>query len=657
MAGRVREHENEAAFLTENRPKSRLVHGREHTAVPLSCHAGAGALTARVMPEQLPSMPGPDLVREEKRTHMCGDVRSDDVGARVVLMGWVHGYRNLGGAVFIDLRDRAGLVQLVFDANDDPTPHAVADQLAREWVIGVVGKVRKRAGKINANLPSGEVEVVVSYIQVFNRAETPPFEIEDDVETYEEKRLEYRYLDLRRPILQRNLMLRSKITQIARRRLTDQGFVELETPYLVKYTPGGARNFVVPCRLNPGTFYALAESPQLYKQLFMMAGYDRYFQITRCFRDEDLRQDRQPEFTQIDLEMSFAHVEDVQTVMQNVVRSMFSEGLGVDLPEAFPQMTYDEAMARYGSDKPDLRFGLEHVVLTDVVDAYEGGGLPLFKSTLEAGGMIKGMKVPAAHKLSRSDVDKLEKDAKQLGAGGLGRAKVGANGAWTQSPFAKSVSEAMRLAINAAMEAEEGDMLLFQFGKPKQVHMILNQLRLKLGQQFGLMKDDDWRVLWVTEFPLFEHDEASDTFAAAHHPFTSPRPEDVDRLTTDPASCRAVAYDLVLNGVEVAGGSVRIHDPVVQSKVFDALAISEEEQRAKFGFLLDALAYGCPPHAGIAGGMDRIAMLLAKAASLRDVIAYPKTTKGLDLMTGAPTPIDNAQLAEAHVKSLGSKGG
>ncbi len=605
------------------------------------------------MAEQLPSMPGPNLILEEKRTHMGGDLRADHVGERVVVMGWVHGYRNLGGAVFIDLRDRSGLLQLVFDQNDDPVPHGVADQIGREWVIGIIGKVRKRAGKVNPNLPTGEVEVVVNYIQVFNRAETPPFEIEDDVETYEEKRLEYRYLDLRRPILQRNLMLRSKVTQIARRRLTEQGFLELETPYLVKYTPGGARNFVVPCRLNPGTFYALAESPQLYKQLFMMAGYDRYFQVTRCFRDEDLRQDRQPEFTQIDLEMSFAHMNDVHEVMENVVRSMFSEGLGVELPEKFPTMTYDEAMSRYGSDKPDLRFGLEHVVLTDIAQAHEGGGIPLFESTLADGHMIKGMKVPAVHKLSRSDVDKLEKDAKQLGAGGLGRAKVGADGAWTQSPFSKTVTEPMRLAINETMGAQKGDLLLFQFGKPKQVHMVLNQLRLKLGEQFGLMDPNDWKVLWVTEFPLFEHDERTDTYVAAHHPFTSPRPEDVDRLNTDPGACRAVAYDLVLNGVEVAGGSVRIHDPVVQSKVFDALSISEEEQRAKFGFLLDALAYGSPPHAGIAGGMDRLVMLMAQAASLREVIAYPKTTKGLDLMTGAPTPVSDAQLAEVHIKSKG----
>lgn len=606
------------------------------------------------MSDSLPSMPGPNLILEEKRTHMCGELRAEHVDQQVVLMGWVHGYRNLGGAVFIDLRDRAGLCQLVFDATDDPMPHGVADQLAREWVIGIVGQVRKRAGKVNPHLPTGEVEVVVSYIQVFNKAETPPFEIEDDVDTYEDKRLEYRYLDLRRPILQRNLMLRSKITQVARRRLTEQGFVELETPYLVKYTPGGARNFMVPCRLNPGTFYALAESPQLYKQLFMMAGYDRYFQITRCFRDEDLRQDRQPEFTQIDLEMSFAHVEDVQQVMENVVRSMFEEGLGVELPDAFQRMTYDHAMQRYGSDKPDLRFGLEHVVLTDVARDHDGGGLPLFETTLADGGMIKGMRVPGEHKLSRSDVDKLEKDAKQLGAGGLGRAKVGAGGKWTQSPFAKTITDDLRTAINEAMGAEEGDLLLFQFGKPKQVHMVLNQLRLKLGQELGLVRDDDWKILWVTEFPLFEHDEKTDTYVAAHHPFTSPRSEDLDRLTTDPGACRAIAYDLVLNGVEVAGGSVRIHDPAVQAKVFDALNISEEEQRAKFGFLLDALAYGCPPHAGIAGGMDRIAMLLAKASSLRDVIAYPKTTKGLDLMTGAPTPIDGSQLAEVHIKSTGS---
>ncbi len=447
------------------------------------------------------------------------------------------------------------------------------------------------------------------------------------------------------------MMLRSKLTTVARQILVKHGFLELETPYMVKYTPGGARNFLVPCRLSPGTFYALAESPQLYKQLFMVSGFDRYFQVVKCFRDEDLRQDRQPEFTQVDLEMSFAEEDDVQLVMEDVVKNMFKEALQVDLPERFPKMTYDEAMRRYGSDKPDLRFDMEHVVLTDIVKAHDGGGIGFFKSTVDEGGMIKAMRVPGAHKLSRSDVDKLEKEAKSMGAGGLGRAKIGEEGKWSQSPFAKTISDEMRTAINTACEVETGDLILFQFGKPRVVNTVMNHLRLNLGRRFGLMGDNDWKVLWVTEFPLFEHDEDNDSWVAAHHPFTSPRSSDVDRLTTDPGACRARAYDLVINGNEVAGGSVRIHKADVQNKVFDALGISEEDKRAKFGFLLDALSYGAPPHAGIAGGMDRIAMLVCGAQSLRDVIPFPKTQRGLDLMTGAPTRIEDGQLSEVFITS------
>ncbi len=597
-------------------------------------------------------MSGEKLITERKRTHMCGDLRNSHEGQEVVLMGWVQTHRDHGGAVFADIRDRTGIVQVVADQSDDDAVHALAERLRSEWVVGIVGKVRSRGAQVNENIPTGGIEVVATSIEVFNQAKTPPFEIDDDIDTAEEKRLVHRYLDLRRPRIQRNLMLRSKLNHVVRKSLVDQGFIELETPFMVKYTPGGARNFLVPSRLSQGCFYALAESPQLYKQLFMMSGFDRYFQITKCFRDEDLRNDRQPEFTQIDLEMSFADMDDVHAVMTKVVRGMFKEALDVELPEQFPRMTYDEAMRRFGSDKPDLRFGLEHITLTDLVKANPDGGLPLFEQAVAQGGMVKAMVVPAEHKLSRKDVDNLEAKAKEVKAKGLGRAKVNEDGGWTQSPFAKTVNDEVRLAINEACGAKPGDLILFQFGPEKLVHTVMNHLRLLLGKQLDLIPPNTWSVLWVVEFPLFEYSEENKTYVAAHHPFTSPRAEDVDRLTTDPGACRARAYDLVLNGNEIAGGSVRIHDPVVQAKVFDALSISEEEQRAKFGFLLDALSYGCPPHAGIAGGMDRIAMLIAGASSLREVIPFPKTQKGQDLMTGAPTPVDDAQLAELYVKSI-----
>ncbi|MCK6550408.1 aspartate--tRNA ligase [Myxococcota bacterium] len=602
--------------------------------------------------QPLPKMDGPKLIRDVKRTHMCGDLRKDHIGEQVVLMGWVQSHRDHGGAVFIDLRDRTGISQVVFDASDSSVAHEIADRLRSEWVVGVIGKVRSRGTQVNPKMATGEIEVLATHIEVFSKAETPPFLIEDDVDTSEDKRLPYRYLDLRRPALQKNLIMRSKLNQSVRRTLTELGFLELETPFMVKYTPGGARNFLVPSRLNPGMFYALAESPQLYKQLFMMAGFDRYFQITKCFRDEDLRLDRQPEFTQIDLEMSFADMPDVHKVMETVVTGMFKEALGVDLKPPFPVMTYDEAMRRFGSDKPDVRFGLEHVVLTELVRKYDGGGLPLFKQTVDQGGMVKAMLVPAEHKLSRSDVDKLEPEAKGVGAAGLGRARIGADGEWTQSPFAKSITEDLRRAINELTGAKEGDLLLFQFGPAKLVHTVLSHLRLHIAKKLGIIPENKWAILWIVDFPLFDHDEETNTFVAAHHPFTSPRAEDVDRLTTDPGSCKARAYDLVLNGNEIAGGSVRIHDPEVQAKVFQALSISPEDQRAKFGFLLDALSYGAPPHAGIAAGMDRLSMLIAGATSLREVIPFPKTQKGADLMTGAPTPVLGKQLDDLFIKSI-----
>ncbi len=604
------------------------------------------------MVETLKAMAGPALVRERKRTHLCGSLRKEHIGQEVVLMGWVQSQRDHGGAVFIDLRDRTGIAQVVFEGSS-PEAHAIGDRLRSEYVVGVIGQVRSRGGNVNPKLPTGEIEVVVSYVEVLNRAETPPFLIEDQVDTAEEKRLKYRFLDLRRPELQRSLILRSKMNHVVRRTLSEElGFLELETPYMVKYTPGGARNFLVPSRQNAGDFYALAESPQLYKQLFMIAGFDRYFQIVKCFRDEDLRLDRQPEFTQIDLEMSFADQVDVLAVMEKVVRTLFREVLAQELPEPFPVMAYDEAMARFGSDKPDLRFGLEHTLLTELVKRHDGGGVPLFKEAVEAGGIVKALRVPAENQLSRSELDKLEPEAKSVGARGLGRAKVGPDGSWSQSPYAKTITDGLRNDINAALGAKDGDILLFQFGSPKLVHTVLSHLRLYLGNKLGLVKPGQWKILWVVDFPLFDHDEKAGRFVAAHHPFTAPRANDVARLTSDPGSVKAQAYDLVLNGNEVAGGSVRIHDPDVQAKVFQALGISDEERQAKFGFLLEALSYGAPPHAGIAAGMDRLAMLLTGASSIRDVIPYPKTQKGTDLMTGAPTKVSPEQLEELYIRSI-----
>ena len=596
-------------------------------------------------------MPGPDLIKERKRTHMCGDLRSEHVGEEVVLLGWVKTRRDHGGAVFVDLRDRTGYTQVVFDASSEQGAHAIADQLRSEWVIGVVGRVRSRGENVNEKIPTGTIEVLATYIQVFNKSETPPFEIDDDINTAEEKRLEHRYLDLRRPSMQRNLLMRSQLNHVTRKTLVELGFIELETPYMVKYTPGGARNFLVPCRLQPGAFYALAESPQLFKQLFMISGFDRYFQIVKCFRDEDFRLDRQPEFTQIDLEMSFASELDVQRAMEAVIKALFREVLNVELPAQFPVMTYDEAMARYGSDKPDLRFGMEHTMLTELTKKHGGGGISFFKDAIDRGEIVKAMRVPASLDLSREFTKKLEAEAKGVGAGGLASAKVEDGGAW-KSPLAKWATDAYRQEVNEAVGAQTGDWIFFQAAPAKIAHVVLNHLRLLLGRQFKLIDEGQWKVLWVTEFPLFEYDDRSKNYVAAHHPFTSPRPEDVDKLTSDPGSCRARAYDLVLNGNEIAGGSVRIHDPEVQAKVFQALAITPEQQKAKFGFLLEALSYGAPPHAGIAAGMDRVAMLIAGAGSLRDVIPFPKTQKGTDLMSGAPTPIDEKQLADIFVKSI-----
>ncbi|HEY1696775.1 MAG TPA: aspartate--tRNA ligase [Polyangiaceae bacterium] len=618
------------------------------------------------------------FIDELKRTHDNGSLRAKDERAEVVLFGWVASYRDHGGCVFVDLRDREGITQVVFDpelAGHGELPklaHDLARALRSEWVIGVRGVVLSRGSNVNAKLPTGEIEVHAIELGVFNKSETPPFEIADDIDTGEEKRLQYRYLDLRRAPLQRSLRVRHRIAQTVRRYFDESGFLELETPMMVKYTPGGARNFLVPSRMHAGKFYALAESPQLFKQLYMVAGFERYFQIVKCFRDEALRVDRQPEFTQIDVEMSFVNQDDVFKAVEGLVFRVWKETLGVDLHELypsgrFPQLPFEESMGKYGNDKPDLRFALAHTDLTDVVVEHGGGGIPFWKPIAEKfqsgqyrkdlpAEIVKALRVPAelAGKLSRTEVDKLEDFVKGMGAKGLARAKVDQGGQWVQSPLAKTITPELREAVNARTGAKDGDLLLFQFGRESVVQTVLANLRLHLGKRLGLIPESGhggkWNFLWVVNPPLFEYDEDTKTWAAAHHAFTRPHDDCVDMLDKDPGKVLCWRYDLVLNGFEIGGGSIRLHDPAVQAKVFRAMGISDEEAQSKFGFLLEALRFGAPPHGGIAIGLDRLAMLLSGAESLRDVIPYPKTQKGTDLMTDAPNTVSAEQLTELHIR-------
>jgi aspartyl-tRNA synthetase len=597
----------------------------------------------------------PRFITDIKRTHTCGELTKADIGKEVVLFGWVNNRRDHGGAIFIDLRDREGVTQVVFEEDVRPEVHELAGQLRLEYCVGIRGKVVSRGGNVNPKLRTGEIEVHATELELFNRSEPAPFQIEDRTDTSEEKRLQYRFLDLRRAPLQKTLMTRARVNHLTRNYFTDQKFLELETPFMGKYTPGGARNFLVPSRLNPGKFYALAESPQLYKQLYMVAGFDRYFQIVRCFRDEDLRLDRQPEFTQIDVEMSFVEQNDVFDVIEGLIVKLWKEVLGVEIPRPFLRMPFDEAMAKYGNDKPDLRFDMPHVVLTDLVKKHDGGGVPLLEEAIKAKGIVKGMRVPASANFSRTDVEKLEEYVRGMGAKGLARAKVAENGEWTQSPFAKSITPELRKAINEACGAQPGDLLVFQFGKESVVQTVMANLRVHVAKKMGLIPEygsgGQWRFLWVVDPPLFEYDEEAKQWAAAHHAFTRPRDQDLQYLESDPGRVYCWRYDVVLNGFEIGGGSIRLHDPAVQARVFKAMGISDEEAQAKFGFLLDALKMGAPPHGGIALGMDRLIMLLTGAESLRDVVAWPKTQKGTDLMTGAPGDVDAKQLRELYVKS------
>ena len=618
------------------------------------------------------------FIDELKRTHHCAALRASQAGEEVVLFGWVASYRDHGGCVFVDLRDREGITQLVFDpdlAGHGDTPkeaYGTAQTLRSEWVIGIRGIVVSRGSNVNPKLPTGEIEIRVVELTVFNKADTTPFEILDHIDTNEEKRLQYRYLDLRRAPLQRTLRVRHRITQVTRRYFDEQGFLELETPVMVKYTPGGARNFLVPSRMNPGKFFALAESPQLFKQLYMVAGFDRYFQIVKCFRDEDLRVDRQPEFTQIDVEMSFVSQDDIFRVMEGLIFGVWKEVLGIDLRETypsgrFPQMPFEASMGHYGNDKPDLRFAMPHTDVAGLGLDHAGGGIPFWKEVADKflsgryrrdlpTEIVKAMRVPAeqAKGLSRAELDKLEDFVKGMGAKGLARAKIDAEGNWAQSPLGKTISKELREAINAATGAKDGDLLFFQFGKESTVQTVMANLRVHLGKKLSLIPDSGhggkFNFLWVVNPPLFEYDDDKKTWAAAHHAFTRPHDECVQLLETDPGKVLCHRYDLVLNGFEIGGGSIRLHDPAVQARVFRALGIGDEEAKQKFGFLLDALRFGAPPHGGIAIGMDRLAMLLSGAESLRDVIPFPKTQKGTDLMTDAPSKAAPEQLAELRVK-------
>ncbi|MEO8179384.1 MAG: aspartate--tRNA ligase [Deltaproteobacteria bacterium] len=619
------------------------------------------------------------FIDELKRTHDCNALRGSDIDSEVVLFGWVQNRRDHGSIIFVDLRDREGVTQIVFDPERSPEAHAVASQLRGEWVIGVRGVVSsrgeqfsKKEGKLvsakNANLATGEIELSVLEATIFNRADTPPFAIEDNSDTRDELRLEHRYLDLRRAPLQRALRLRHQVNQATRSYLSQQGCLEIETPFLVKYTPGGARNFLVPARLHPGKFYALAESPQLFKQLFMVAGFDKYFQIVRCFRDEDSRLDRQPEFTQIDIELSFVNQDDVFKLVEGLIFTIWRTA-GIDLsalyPEGrFPRLRFDESMEKYGNDKPDLRFGMQHVDLTSLVVEHAGGGVPFWQPLAEKfrsgayrkdlpAEIVKALRIPASANLSRAEVDKLEGVAKSMGAAGLARAKVGADGQWTQSPLAKSITPELCAAINRATAAEEGDLLIFQFGRTSVVHTVMANLRVQIAKKLGLIPEighgGKWSFSWVVDPPLFEYDEDHKRWAAAHHAFTRPHDEHVAWIENDPGKVLCYRYDLVLNGFEIAGGSIRLHDPNVQSQVFKALGIGDAEAQEKFGFLLSALRFGAPPHGGIALGMDRLAMLLSSTESIRDVIAFPKTQKGTDLMSNAPGSVAPVQLEELNI--------
>ena len=581
------------------------------------------------------------------RTHRCTELSNANIGEYVTVMGWVQKRRNLGGMIFVDLRDRTGLLQLIFDQNDlSEEDFSKAYGLRSEFVIAASGKVEKRSGAVNENLKTGDIEIRVDVLRVLSEAETPPFPIEEGINTREELRLQYRYLDLRRPDLQRNLMMRSKVATLTRQFLAEEGFLEIETPMLTKSTPEGARDYLVPSRVHPGSFYALPQSPQLYKQLLMCSGYDRYFQIARCFRDEDLRADRQPEFTQADMELSFVDVDDVIDVNERLLAYVFKEAIGVDVPLPIPRMTWQEAMDRFGSDKPDTRFGME---LVDVSETVAGCGFGVFTGALENGGSVRGINAKGQGAMPRKKIDKLVSFAKDYGAKGLAYLAVNEDGTY-KSSFAKFMTEEELAALVEKMGGEPGDLLLFAADKNKVVWDVLGALRLELARQLELLDKNRYNFLWVTEFPLLEWSDEENRFMAMHHPFTMPMEEDWDKIDSDPGAVRAKAYDIVLNGTELGGGSVRIHQDDIQEKMLEVLGFTKEQAHEQFGFLLDAFKYGVPPHAGLAYGLDRMVMLMMQCDSIRDVIAFPKVKDASCLMSHAPSPVDEKQLEELGIE-------
>lgn len=578
-----------------------------------------------------------------KRTHRCGELSIANAGETVTIMGWVQKNRNKGGLVFIDVRDRSGIIQVVFE--EGSTDAALIEKAARlrsEYVIAIAGTVSKRSGAVNENLATGEIEVIPTELRILSEAETPPFPIEENSKTKEELRLKYRYLDLRRPDLQRNLLLRSRVATLTRQFLSEEGFLEIETPILGKSTPEGARDYLVPSRVHPGQFYGLPQSPQLFKQLLMCSGCDRYFQIAKCFRDEDLRADRQPEFTQIDMELSFVDVDDVIDVNERLLAKLFKDVLGVEVALPIPRMTWQEAMDRYGSDKPDTRFGME---LTDVTEVVKDCEFVVFKGAIENGGTVRGINAKGQGGMARKKIDKLVDFAKGFGAKGLAYIAIQEDGN-VKSSFAKFMTEAQMDALIRAMNGEAGDLLLFAADKNKVVWDVLGSLRLELARQMELLNKDEYKFLWITEFPLLEWSEEQNRYVAMHHPFTMPMEEDLNYLESDPGRVRAKAYDITLNGNEIGGGSVRIFQDDVQERMFEALGFTKEQAQEQFGFLLDAFKYGVPPHAGLAYGLDRLVMLMAKEDSIRDVMAFPKVKDASCLMTAAPNLVDTKQLDE-----------
>ena len=582
-----------------------------------------------------------------KRSHRCTELGTANIGQDVTVMGWVQKSRNKGGIIFVDLRDRSGILQIIFEESDCGTESfEKAEKLRSEFVVAVTGRVEARSGAVNENLATGAIEVRANSLRILSESETPPFPIEENSKTKEDLRLKYRYLDLRRPDMQRNLLLRSKVAILTRQFLAEEGFLEIETPTLIKSTPEGARDYLVPSRVHPGSFYALPQSPQLFKQLLMCSGYDRYFQLARCYRDEDLRADRQPEFTQIDMERSFVDVDDVIDVNERLLHKLFKEILGVEVPLPIQRMTWQEAMDRFGSDKPDLRFGMELKNVSDVVKDCE---FVVFKNALENGGTVRGINAEGQGHMPRKKIDALVEFAKGYGAKGLAYVAIQEDGT-LKSSFAKFMTDEQMAALVAAMDGKPGDLLLFAADKNKIVWDVLGSLRLEIARQLDLLKKDDYRFLWVTEFPLLEYSEEQDRFVAMHHPFTMPMDEDWHLIDSDPGAVRAKAYDIVLNGTEIGGGSVRIHQSDIQSKMFEVLGFTPEKAQDQFGFLLDAFKYGVPPHAGLAYGLDRVVMLMGGCDSIRDVIAFPKVKDASCLMTEAPTPVDPKQLEELGIE-------